>query len=174
MMSSKHTTFPDFSGRVTEPPGASQERPGDAQTPPGLQFSRILKANMGPCCHPTRTNTRFCVEDADMHLTLGFLSSNTIFGVSLAAYLRHKTHQKKRSGTACLLEPYFFKYFLDFAAILGANMTPKTSPRLPNSPPEATQEPLKSTATPPMSHAKQPSTLAQSVQDRQEAHKPRK
>ena len=102
-----------------------------------------------------------------MHLTLGFLSSNIDFGVSLTAYLRHKNHQRT------ILEPHASCRHT-FLIFLGANMTPKTSPRPPNTPPEATQEPLKSSATPPMSHAKQPSSLAITVQDRQEPQKPRK
>ena len=62
--------------------------------PPRLRFSGILEANMGPCWHPTRAKCCVCVENADMHLTLGFLGSNTDFGVSPAAQLRHKIHQK--------------------------------------------------------------------------------
>ena len=81
---------------------------------------------------------------------------------------------KNHSGTACLLEPYFFQYFPAFAAILGANMTPKTSSRPPHTPPEATREPLKSFARPPKSNEKRPSKLAQRVQGRQELQKLRK
>ena len=51
---------------------------------------------------------------------------------------------------------------------MGANNTPKTSPRRPNTPPEATQEPLKSSAKPSKGHTNRFSTLAQSVRDRQE------
>ena len=34
------------------------------------------------------------VKNDDMHLKLGFQGSNERFGISLAAYLRHKNHQK--------------------------------------------------------------------------------
>ena len=60
-----------------------------------------------------------------MHLTLGFLGSNTDFGLPGCLSSTQKP-SKNHSGTACLFEPYFFRYFPDFAAILGANMTPKT------------------------------------------------
>ena len=66
------------------------------------------------------------------------------------------------------------RYILSFASILDPNITPKTSPRPPNTSLEATQEPLKSSARLSQSHAKRPHTLAQSVQDRQELQKPLK
>ena len=102
---------------------------------------------MGPCCHPTRTKLCVCAENADMHLTLGFLGSNTEFASPWLLIFDTKTIKKplwNRLPRGAIL----FSIFSDFAAILGANMTPKTSARPPNTPPEATQEPLKSPARP--------------------------
>ena len=87
-------TLPELPGSTKEHPGAAQDRPGDAQRPSRLRFSWIREANMGPCWHPTRTKNSVYRENADMHLTLGFLGSNTDFVVSRAAYLRRKIHQK--------------------------------------------------------------------------------
>ena len=120
---------------------------------------------MGPCCHPTGINSCVCVEDADMHLTLRFLGSNTNFGVSLAAYLRHKTI-KKPLWNHLPLGAILFSKFSGCRCHLGRRHVTRDLTKIPNTPPEATQEPLNSSATPPMSHAKQPSTLARSVQSR--------
>ena len=87
-------TFPELPGSTKEPPRAARDRPGDAQRPSRLRFSWIREANMGPCWHPTRNKNSVYRENADMHLTLGFLGSNTDFVVSRAAYLRRKNHQK--------------------------------------------------------------------------------
>ena len=86
--------FPKALKSTKDLPEDPLDRPGDAQTPSRLRFSRIWEANMGPCWHPTGTKICVCVENANMHLTLGFLSSNTDFVVSRTVYLRHKIHQK--------------------------------------------------------------------------------
>ena len=55
----------------------------------------------------TKANSCVCVEDAHMHLTLGFLGSNSDFG--LAAYLRNKNLSKKSKKIKLLEKKYYQK-----------------------------------------------------------------
>ena len=75
---------------------------------------------------------------------------------------------QKQSKTT--LEPpaswsHTFSIFSGFRCHLGRQHDTQDLAKTPQHSSEATHEPLKSSVTPPMSHAKQPSTLAQSVQD---------
>ena len=100
---------------------------------------------MGPCWHPTQTKFCVCVENSDMHLTLGFVGSNTDLRLSPTVALRHKLYQKTAVESPASRS---LQYFLDIAARMGVDMTPETSPRPPNTSLEATKEPLKSSARP--------------------------
>ena len=86
-------------------------------------FSWILGANMSPCWHQNTTWKRSDVKTAWRLKSMFCYSSSRICCVP-DCHFRGKDHKKMHISTAFVLKPYSFRFFLDFDAILGANMGP--------------------------------------------------
>ena len=65
---------------------------------------------MGPCCHPRRKKICALLKNADMHLTLGFLRSNTDFGSPWLLIFDSKTIKKPLQNRLPLGATLFFNF----------------------------------------------------------------